>query len=178
MRTSNVIPSERVHSRIFTLRSHRIMLSNHLAELYEVEARSLIQAVKRNPERFPSDFMFQLSQEEFDSLRSQIVISKGRGGVRYLPYAFTQEGVAMLSSVLQSPRAIAVNVEIMRAFIHLRQFALSVDGLARKLALLEKRSDDRFKVVFAAIKRLMVNPPENKRRRPIGFHQPPSKPSS
>jgi hypothetical protein len=178
MPDSSVIPAERVHSRIFTLRGHRVMLSSHLAELYEVEARSLIQAVKRNPERFPLDFMFQLTQQEFDSLRSQIVISKGRGGLRYLPYAFTQEGVAMLSSVLQSPRAIAVNVEIMRAFIRLREFALSVDGLARKLAVLEKRSDERFKVVFAAIKRLMANPPENKRRRPIGFHPPTPKQGS
>ena len=177
MSDASVIPSERVHSRIFTLRGHRVMLNIHLAELYEVESRSLIQAVKRNPERFPQDFMFQLSQEEFDSLRSQIVISNGRGGIRYLPYAFTQEGVAMLSSVLQSPRAIAVNVEIMRAFIRLREFVLSVDGLSRKLASLEKRSDERFKVVFAAIKRLMANPPETKRRRSIGF-QPPPKQSS
>ena len=146
------------------------MLSNDLATLYGVEPRSLVQAVKRNIERFPDDFMFQLSNEEFDVLKSQNVISSAGnwGGRRAAPYAFTEQGVAMLSSVLRSPRAVAVNIEIMRAFVRLRQMLASNADLARKLGALEKKYDDQFRVVFDAIRQLML-PPEAKPKRRIGF---------
>ena len=147
------------------------MLDEDLAELYGIETRLIDQAVKRSPERFPGDFMFQLTENEYDSLRSQIVISKpGRGGRRTPPYAFTEQGVAMLSSVLRSERAIEVNVEIMRAFVRLRHLQLTNDDLGRKLAELERkfdRHDAQFKVVFQAIRELM-DPPKRK-KRPIGF---------
>ncbi|MCI0613150.1 ORF6N domain-containing protein, partial [bacterium] len=134
---------QQIESRIYHIRGHKVMLDTDLGWLYGVETRALIQAVKRNTERFPEDFMFQLSQEEFDLLRSQSVISnpKGRGGRRYLPYAFTEQGVAMLSSVLRSRRAVMVNVEIMRAFVHLRQILSSHAELSQKLDQLEKKYD-------------------------------------
>ena len=114
--TTNV-PMEKITSKIYLIRKQKVMLDMDLAELYGVETRTLVQAVKRNIERFLSDFMFQLSKEEFDSLRSQIVISKGKGGRRYPPYVFTEQGVAMLSGVLRSKRAVKVNIEIMRTFV-------------------------------------------------------------
>jgi hypothetical protein len=135
--------------------------------LYEVETRSLVQAVSRNADRFPSDFMFQLTAEERAILRSQTGISSSYGGRRNLPYAFTEQGVAMLSSVLRSPRAIAVNIEIMRAFVRLRAMLAKHAALARKLATLERKYDAQFKVVFDAIRDLMA--PPAKARRPIGF---------
>lgn len=146
------------------------MLDSDLAELYGVATKVLIQAVKRSQKRFPDDFMFQLTIEEATLLRSQIVTLKtGRGQHRkYLPYAFTEQGVAMLSSVLHSDRAIHVNIEIMRAFVRLRQMLASNTELARKLATLEKRYDAQFKVVFDAIRQLMT-PPVSKKKRPIGF---------
>jgi hypothetical protein len=147
----------------------KVMLDADLAVLYDVETKVLIQAVKRNLERFPEDFMFQLTQEEFAILRSQFVTSSDRGGRRYRPYAFTEQGVAMLSSVLRSGRAIQVNIEIMRAFIRLRQMLASHVELARKLDALEKKYDAQFKQVFEAIRQLMI-PPEPK-RRPIGFRK-------
>ena len=144
------------------------MLDADLAELYGVETRVLLQAVGRNQKRFPKDFMFQLSKEEYELLRSQIVISKkGSGGRRYLPYAFTEQGVAMLSSILRSERAVQVNIEIMRAFVRLRELVATHKDLARKLEALEKRYDAQFKVVFDAIRQLM-SPPEPKKRK-IGF---------
>jgi hypothetical protein len=143
------------------------MLSADLAELYGVEPRALVQAVKRNMDRFPQDFMFQLTQEEFSILKSQIVISSWGGLRRATPYAFTEQGVAMLSSVLRSKRAIRVNIEIMRAFVRLRRILASHAELARKLNTLERKYDAQFKVVFDAIRQLM-RPPEPK-RRPIGF---------
>ena len=161
------LPAERIESRIYLLRGHKVMLSTDLADLYEVEPRALVQAVKRNIERFPEDFMFQLSQEEFDNLKSQIVISSWGGLRRAAPYAFTEQGVAMLSSVLRSKRAVMVNVEIMRAFVRLRQMLSAHADLARKLATLEKKYDAQFKVVFDAIRELMA-PPAGK-KRPIGF---------
>ncbi len=161
------IPAERIESRFYLLRGHKVMLSTDLADLYEVEPRALVQAVKRNMERFPEDFMFQLSQEEFDNLKSQIVISSWGGLRRATPYAFTEQGVAMLSSVLRSKRAVMVNVEIMRAFVRLRQMLAAHADLARKLATLEKKYDAQFKVVFDAIRELMA-PPAGK-KRPIGF---------
>lgn len=142
------------------------MLSTHLAELYGVEPRALVQAVKRNADRFPPDFMFQLVPEEVANLKSQIVISSW-GGIRAAPYAFTEQGVAMLSGVLRSPRAVRVNIEIMRAFVHLRQLLASNAELARRLDDLERKYDAQFKVVFDAIRKLMT-PPEPPRRS-IGF---------
>jgi hypothetical protein len=157
-----IVPSD-LETFIFVIRGHRVMLSSHLADLYGVENRVLVQAVKRNMDRFPTDFMFQLTDGEFASLRSQIVISN-RGGTRYAPYAFTEQGVAMLSGVLRSPRAVAVNVEIMRAFVRLRQLLIGNAELARKLDELEKQTDERFKIVFDAIRQLMT-PPAAKQRR-------------
>ena len=163
-----VVLLERIESHIVLMRGQKVMLSTHLAELYEVEPRVLVQAVKRNITRFPEDFMFQLSTEEFADLKSQFVISSWGGSRRAAPYAFTEQGVAMLSSVLRSGRAIHVNVEIMRAFVRLRQMLASNADLARKLATLEKKYDAQFKIVFDAIRELMA-PPEPKKKRPIGF---------
>ena len=165
-----VVAVERIESRIFMLRGHKVMLSPDLADLYEVEPRALVQAVKRNIERFPADFMFQLNAREFEHLKSQFVISSWGGLRRAAPYAFTEQGVAMLSSVLRSKRAVLVNVEIMRAFVRLRQMLAAHADLARKLAALEKRYDAQFKVVFDAIRELMTPPTEKK--RPIGFTWP------
>lgn len=162
-----MIPMERIEQAIIMLRGEKVMLDADLAALYGVETRVLVQAVKRHQERFPADFMFQLTRVEFDYLRSQSVTSSQWGGRRYPPYAFTEQGVAMLSSVLNSPRAIQVNIEIMRAFIRLRRMLASHAELARKLENLEKKYDVQFKVVFDAIRKLMA-PPEPKRRR-IGF---------
>jgi hypothetical protein len=167
-----LIPSERIEQSILLIRDQKVMLSPSLAALYGVEPRVLIQAVRRNIERFPSDFMFQLSAEETEILKSQNVISSsfGWGGSRRAtPYAFSEQGVAMLSTVLRSPRAIAVNIEIMRAFVRLRRLLASHADLARKLDSLEKKYDSQFKVVFDAIRQLM-QPPENKTKREIGFH--------
>jgi hypothetical protein len=137
--------------------------------MYGVETRELVQSVKRSIERFPADFMFQLTAEEFEALRSQFVISKptGRGGRRVAPFSFTEQGVAMLSSVLRSARAVQVNIEIMRAFVRLRQMLQQNGELARKLATLEKKYDAQFKVVFDAIRELMTPPAKSKHR--IGF---------
>lgn len=151
------------------------MLSMHLAELYDVEPRALVQAVKRNSRRFPEDFMFQLSTDEASRLkgsgsqvsRSQFVILKRGQNIKYLPYAFTEQGVAMLSSVLRSKRAVMVNIEIMRAFVRLRQILGTHADLARKLAALERKDHSQFKVVFDAIRELMTPLPAKK--RPIGF---------
>jgi len=143
------------------------MLSTDLAELYGVEPRVLVQAVKRNIERFPEDFMFQLNEEEFSDLKSQFVTSSWGGIRRAAPYAFTEQGVSMLSSVLRSKRAVQVNVEIMRAFVRLRRMLATHEDLARKLDALEKKYDAQFKAVFDAIRQLMT-PPQPKRRQ-IGF---------
>ena len=165
----SLIPVDRIEKAILFMRGQKVMLDADLAELYGVETRVLVQAVKRNLDRFPNDFMFQLSTEEVDALRSQIVTLKGGRGQhsKYPPYAFTEQGVAMLSSVLHSPRAIQVNIEIMRAFIRLRQMLASHIELARKLDALEKKYDSQFKQVFDVIRQLML-PPATK-KRPIGF---------
>ncbi|MBK8726689.1 MAG: ORF6N domain-containing protein [Holophagaceae bacterium] len=164
-----LVPVERIEGAILVVRGHRVLLDEHLATLYEVEVRAFNQAVKRNLERFPEDFMFQLTQEETGFLRSQTVTLKaGRGQHRkYRPYAFTEQGVAMLSSVLKSPRAVQVNIEIMRAFVRLRQMLMANTDLARKLANLERKYDAQFKAVFDAIRDLMAPPPLARRR--IGF---------
>ena len=167
----SLVPVERIERAILLIRGKKVMLDADLASLYGVETRVLVQAVRRNLGRFPEDFMFQLSKEEVDFLRSQIVtLKRGRGQhSKYLPYAFTEQGVAMLSSVLRSPRAIQVNIEIMRAFVRLRQMLASHAELARKLDALEQKYDAQFKAVFDAIRQLMA-PPEPK-RRPIGFRR-------
>ena len=161
------VPLERIEQRIVVIRNKKVMLSTHLAELYEVEPRALVQAVKRNLDRFPGDFMFQLSKAEFTNLKSQIVISNWGGVRRAVPYAFTEQGVAMLSSVLKSKRALKVNIEIMRTFARLRQLLASHAKLARKLAAMERQYDNQFKVVFDVLRKLMVQPEPKKRR--IGF---------
>ena len=168
MRVPNpVVSLERIEKAIFFLRGHKVMLSTHLAELYEVEPRALVQAVKRNIERFPPDFMFQLSKAEFQNLKSQIVTSNWGGLRRAAPYAFTEQGVAMLSSVLNSRRAVQVNIEIMRAFVRLRELMATHKDLVRRLNEMEKKYDSQFRVVFDAIRELMTPPESNKRK--IGF---------
>ena len=178
-----------IQSRIHTLRGQRVMLDADLAQLYGVETRALVQAVKRNLARFPEDFMFQLSSEEFIALRSQAVISNtgGRGGRRTPPYAFTEQGVAMLSSVLSSSRAIAVNIEIMRTFVRVRAMAATHADLAKRLSELEEKTEalamkhddlsrtarQHLKQVFDALRQLMTPPDPPK--RPIGFVIPPAK---
>lgn len=157
-----------IEGRILVMRRQRVLLSTHLAQLYDVEPRILIQAVKRNARRFPADFMFQLTATEFAVLKSQFVTSSWGGLRRALPYAFTEQGVAMLSSVLRSDRAIQVNVEIMRAFVRLRRVLASSADLERKLTALERKYDSQFKVVFDAIRKLMT-PPDPPKKRPIGF---------
>ncbi len=164
-----LIPVELIEKKILLIRGKKVMLDADLAELYQVETFNLNKAVKRNIDRFPQDFMFQLTKQEADSLRFQIGMSKteGRGGRRYLPYVFTEHGVAMLSTVLNSERAVKVNIEIMRAFVRLRQMLASNAELARKLDALEKKYDVQFKVVFDAIRQLMTPPVTRKRK--IGF---------
>jgi hypothetical protein len=166
---SGLVPVERIEKRILLLRGQKVMLDKDLAELYGVKIKVFNQAVKRNAIRFPSDFMFQLTREEDAPLRSQIVTLKpGRGRHRkYLPYAFTEQGVAMLSSVLKSERAIQVNVEIMRTFVRLREWMASHKNLARKLELMEKKYDAQFRVVFDAIRQLKAAP--EPRDKKIGF---------
>ena len=164
---TRIVPVSTIEASILLIRGEKVILDVDLAELYTVETKVLLQAVNRNLERFPADFMFQLDNEEWASLRSQFVTSKGRGGRRYRPYVFTEQGVAMLSSVLRSRRAVQVNIEIMRTFVRLRQILASHAVLSRKLNELEKKYNREFKVVFDAIRELMT-PPE-KKKRPIGF---------
>ncbi|MDP2759692.1 MAG: ORF6N domain-containing protein [Sideroxyarcus sp.] len=167
---------EQIESQIFLIRGQKVMLDDDLAALYEVETKALNRAVKRNLDRFPEDFMFQLSADELANLRSQSGTSSLRsqidtsrwGGRRYPPYAFTEQGVSMLSSVLRSTRAIQVNIEIMRAFVQLRQMLASNAELSGKLAALEKKYDIKFRAVFEAIRELMT-PSDPKKKRPIGF---------
>jgi hypothetical protein len=148
-------PAEHVAHSIVVVRGQRVIMDSDLANLYGVENKALLQAVKRNKDRFPPDFVFQLDKQEVVRLRSQSVTSKARGGRRYAPYAFTEQGVAMLSSVLHSKRAVLANVEIMRAFVRLRAILAGNAELARKLASLERKYDSQFKVVFDAIRELM-----------------------
>ena len=164
-----LVPVDRIEQAILVLRGHRVMLDEHLAELYQVQVKVLNQAVKRNIDRFPEDFMFQLSEEETNFLRSQFVTIKGSRGQhrKYRPYAFTEQGVAMLSSVLRSKRAVRVNIEIMRAFVRLRLMLQANTVLARQLRDLEKKYDSQFKIVFDAIKQLMA--PPAKKQSKIGF---------
>jgi hypothetical protein len=184
---ATVLKPENVAQLVFFIRGEKVMLDADPAGLYGVETRVLLQALKRNRRRFPEDFVFQLTTEDLSSLRSQIVISKpagarvathlrsqivtsnaGRGGRRYLPYAFTEQGVSMLSSVLRSSRAVEVNIAIMRTFVQLRRLMDSNADLARKIEGLEKKYDEQFAVVFAAIKQLVAPAAPAKKR--IGFH--------
>lgn len=175
---------EQIESQIFLIRGQRVMLDADLAELYGVETGALNRAIKRNSERFPEDFMFQLTAEEFADLRCQIGISNlrsqiatsnnsvgnpaGRGGRRHLPYAFTEHGAIMAASVLNSPRAVEASVQVVRAFVQLRQILASNAELSGKLAALEKKYDIKFRAVFEAIRELMT-PSDPKKKRPIGF---------
>jgi ORF6N domain-containing protein len=164
-----IIATEAVERRIYLIRGHKIMLDSDLAELYEVPTRRLNERVRRNLNRFPEDFMIQLSEGEYQALRSQIAISKkGRGGRRYLPLAFTEQGVAMLSTVLNSERAIQVNIAIMKTFVRLRAILSSHKELAQKLEALGRKYDAQFKVVFDAIRALM-KPVEDSPTKKIGF---------
>jgi hypothetical protein len=150
------ISLERIKGRIHTIRGHHVILDADIAALYQVQTKALVRAVHRNLNRFPADFMFQLTKEEF--LRCQIGASKkpGQGGRRYLPYAFTEQGVGMLASVLRSERAAEMNIAIVRAFVAMRQLIASNADLARKLDDLEKKYDGQFKIVFTAIRELMA----------------------
>jgi len=169
------VSAEGIDGLILIIRGRKVILAMDIATLYGVETRIVNQAVRRNVDRFPEDFMFQLTWEETEILndnkeigsRSQFVILNRGRNIKYRPFAFTEEGVAMLSSVLKSPRAVCVNIEIMRAFVRLRQLLSTHSDLARKLAAIEKKYDHQFKVVFDAI-REMMNPPVPK-KRPIGF---------
>jgi hypothetical protein len=171
MPTNLLIPSERIEKSILLIRGQKVLLDTDLAGLYGVPTKRLNEQVRRNKRRFPKDFMFQLSVEESDSLRSQFATLKvGRGEHRkYRPYAFTEQGVAMLSSVLNSDRAIEVNIAIMRAFVRLREMIASHKDLARKLDELEKKYDAQFRVVFDAIRQLMAPVSKEDRKRRIGF---------
>ena len=166
---SEIIPHGLIENRIFLIRGHKVMLDFHLAELYGVEAKLLKRAVRRNINRFPHDFMFELTNEEYDILRSQFGTSSW-GGRRYPPYAFTEQGVAMLSSVLHSQSAIHVNIQIIRAFVKLRKILSTHKELAFKLKQLEakvEKHDGEIQAIFEAIRQLMVLP--EKPKRPIGF---------
>jgi hypothetical protein len=168
MTNTHLTPSEKIEKAIYLIRGEKVMLDHDLALLYGVETKVLNRAVKRNLQRFPLDFMFQLTPEEADVLRCQIGTSKkGRGGRRYLPYVFTEQGVAMLSTVLNSERAILVNIEIMRAFVKLRQMLSSNAELSLRLDELESKYDKQFRVVFDAIRQLMATPIRD--RKEIGF---------
>ncbi|HEY4079489.1 MAG TPA: ORF6N domain-containing protein [Burkholderiaceae bacterium] len=181
----NASPESLIQRRIHVLRELRIMLDADLAQLYGVETRALVQAVKRNIARFPEDFMFKLTAAELADLRSQVVISSsGHGGRRSAPYAFTEQGIAMLSSVLSSPQAIAVNIEIMRTFVKVRQLAITHTDLAKRLGELEEKTEaltlnhdtfsrntrNQLREVFDALRELMTQPDPPK--RPIGFITP------
>jgi len=167
----DLVPVEVIERRIYLIRSQKVMIDSDLAELYQVPTKSLNLAVRRNSMRFPEDFMFQLSQEEADSLRFQTETSKtGRGGRRYLPYVFTEQGIAMLSSVLNSDRAVLVNIAIMRAFVKLREIMSTHKDLAHKIVALEGKyaqHDQQIQIVFDAIRKLLQPAVSPKRR--MGF---------
>ena len=161
------VPAERIEKTIRIIRGHRVMLDTDLADLYDVEVKQLKRQVRRNKDRFPGDFLLELSQEEHRALRCQFGTLKMGGHSKYRPYAFTEQGVAMLSGVLKSKRAIQVNIAIMRAFVRLREMIGSNKVLARRLNELEKKYDSQFRVVFEAIRELMAEPDSKSPR--IGF---------
>jgi len=173
-RAHSIVPAA-ISKKIYFLRGQRVMLSTDLAKLYGVEVRALVQAIQRNIERFPSDFLFQLNEEEHKHLRSQTVISSW-GGARRAPYAFTEQGVAMLSSVLRGTRAVQVNIAIMRTFVRLREMLATNQKLRRKIEDMEKRYNAKFQVIFATIESMLED--EAVPKPGIGFHAPPDKPKS
>jgi len=160
---------ERIENKIFQIRGKKVMIDRNLARLYEVETKQLTRQVRRNLERFPEDFMFKLTKQEYGSLRRQIGTLKKGEHSKYLPYVFTEQGVAMLSSVLSSKRAIHVNIAIMRAFVNLRRVGLTYAGLKRRIEAMEKKYDAKFKIVFEAFKKLLEPVPVAKKRK-VGFH--------
>ena len=164
---TDIVPVERIVNKIYETRKKKVMLDEDLAALYGVQTKVLKQAVRRNIKRFPDDFMFELTKEENQALRSQNVTLKRGQHSKYLPFAFTEQGVAMLSSVLNSDRAIQVNIQIMRAFTQLRQMLLTHDDLKRKIDAMERKYDQRFRIVFDAIKQLLDT--ESRPKRKIGF---------
>jgi hypothetical protein len=172
VRRSGAIAPDVIERSIYSIRGHNVMLDVDLAALYKVKTKALVQAVKRNARPFPPDFTFRLDIGEARALRSHSVTSNGRGGRRYPPYAFTEHGVAMLSSVLRSQRAVDVNISIMRTFVRLRDILNTHKNLAAKLAALERKYDDRFRVVFEAIRELM-KPASVSAQRQIGFRAGP-----
>lgn len=166
----SLVPMERIENSIYLIRGEKVMLDRDLAALYRVSTKALKQSVKRNLNRFPGDFMFVLNPTEFRDWRSQIVTSKAdRMGLRHAPMAFSEHGILMLSSVLKSDRAVQVNIEIMRAFVRIRQMLASNVELSSRLDELEAKYDRQFKVVFDAIRQLMSPPPRN--RKQIGFRR-------
>jgi hypothetical protein len=171
MKQNAIVPIERIGQQIFLIRGQKVMFDVHLARLYGVPTKRLKEQVRRNRQRFPGDFLFRLTGEEFLNLRSHFATSrKEHGGTRYLPFAFTEQGVAMLSSVLNSERAIQVNIAVMRAFVKIREFFSTHKDLARKLEKLERKyetHDSQIKTVFEAIRQLMA-PPEKPKHK-IGF---------
>jgi hypothetical protein len=166
---STFVSHDVIERKIFLIRGRKVMVDSDLAELYRVPTKALIQSIKRNPRRFPSDFMWQLTKTEAKRLRSQFVTSKGRGGRRYFPYVFTEQGVAMLSSVLNSDRAIEVNVQIMRTFMKLREILFRHKDLEKKIENLEKQYDEKFAVVFNAIKVLLEKAKKDTDHRRFNF---------
>jgi hypothetical protein len=167
-----IIPEETLLNKIYLIRGRKIMLDNELAELYSVETKQLKRAVRRNIDRFPDDFMFQLSNTEYDFIRSQIGTLKRGEHSKYLPYAFTEQGVAMLSSVLKSRKAIQVNIQIMRIFTKMREMIAQNVGLKKQIDALEQKyqdHDERIREIFFTLKKLM-DPPVKKQKREIGFH--------
>ena len=168
MKSKSLVSSAKVENLIVRVRGHNVMLDKDLADLYKVETKYLSRQVTRNIDRFPKDFMFVLTEKEFENLRCQFGTSRW-GGRRYLPRVFTEQGVAMLSSVLRSKRAVKVNIEIMRTFVKLREMLASNAQLSRKLNALERKYDTQFKVVFDAIRQLMAPPVAKKKQ--IGFNK-------
>ncbi len=166
MMTNDMVTTELISSKIYFIRGVKVMLDRDLAELYEVETRALNQAVKRNLKRFPDDFMFQLTKTGFKNLISQFVTSSW-GGVRKMPYAFTEQGVAMLSGILTSDRAIQVNIQIMRTFTKLRHMIAGHEELKKAIEELKKQTDERFEVVFTVLDKLLAD--DEKTNKKIGF---------
>lgn len=166
-----MIPLQQIQQQIYEVRSQKVMLDFHLAEMYETETKRLKEAVRRNIERFSPDFMFELTRQEFEALRTQFATSK-RGGTRYMPFAFTEQGVAMLASVLNSSKAIEVNIQIVRAFVFMRKYALTHHDLTRKLQELENQYDKKFDDVYEALRYLLEKDKQQSdkvNRKRIGF---------
>ncbi len=165
---TDIVPIEQIAGKIYFIRGVKVMLDRDLADLYEVETKVLKRNVRRHLDRFPDDFMFELSKEELKNWRSQFGTSKGdKMGLRYSPMAFTEQGVAMLSGILNSKRAVQVNIQIMRAFIKLRRFVLDNEALRREIEDLKQQTENRFQIVFETLDRLIAI--DEKPKRKIGF---------